>query len=188
MGIFTEDYSNETIVLGAGCFWCTEAVFKMLKGIISVDPGYAGGNTENPAYEDVATGKTGYAEVVKIVYNPEIISFNNLLRVFFATHDSTTINKQGTDVGEQYRSIILYTTKKQEKEAKKFITRLNRSIFSKRETVTHVGLLGIFYEAEQHLRDYYESHHEAPHCQAVINHKLGKLKAKFAKLIKKELK
>ena len=101
---------KEIIIFGGGCFWCAEAVFKMLKGIISVEPGYAGGNTKNPTYEEVSSGKTGHAEAIKIEYNPQIISLEALLTVFFATHDPTTLNRQGNDIGEQYRSIILYST------------------------------------------------------------------------------
>lgn len=187
MGIFTEDYNMETIVLGGGCFWCTEAVFKMLKGIILVEPGYAGGHSENPSYEEVCTGKTGHAEVVRIEYNPKIISFEDLLTVFFATHDPTAVNRQGNDVGEQYRSIILYTTKEQKIRAKRFIEGLNMSNTIGKRIVTHVGPLGIFYEAaEDHHKDYYKNHPKEAYCQIVINPKLEKVKEKFAKLLKNQ--
>ena len=128
--ILEDTFNRETIVLGGGCFWCTEAVFKMLKGIISVEPGYAGGSAENPVYEEVCAGKTGHAEVVKIEFDPRIISFKNILTVFFAVHDPATINRQENDVGEQYRSIILYTTEAQKKTSKKFIEKLNNYDFS----------------------------------------------------------
>lgn len=184
MGIFTEDYSLETIVLGGGCFWSTEAIFKMLKGVISVEPGYSGGNTENPDYEEVVTGKTGHVEVVRITYDPKKISFETLLTVFFATHDPTTINRQGADVGEQYRSIILCATKKQEKIAKNFIDKLNMLSAKGKRIVTHVGLLGVFYPAEDQHKDYYKNHHAENYCQVVIDPKLDKVKKEFAKLIK----
>ncbi len=184
MGIFTEDYSHETIVFGGGCFWCTEAVFKMLKGVISVEPGYAGGRTESPDYEEVRSGTTGHAEVVKVVYDPHKISLEDLLTVFFASHDSTTVNKQGNDVGEQYRSVILCTTKEQEAKAKKIIEQINFSTTHGKPIVTHVAPLGIFYQAEPEHRDYYEKHPEEAYCRVVINPKLEKVKKNFAKLLK----
>ena len=119
------DNVTETAVFGGGCFWCTEAVFKMLKGVTSVDPGYAGGTTDNPNYDIVARGMTDHAEVINIEYNPDQISFKDLLTVFFATHDPTTPNRQGADVGRQYRSLILYTKESQKIDAESFITELN---------------------------------------------------------------
>ncbi|MCX6724005.1 MAG: peptide-methionine (S)-S-oxide reductase MsrA [Candidatus Staskawiczbacteria bacterium] len=183
MGIFTEDYSMEIIVLGGGCFWCTEAIFKMLKGIISVEPGYAGGNKENPTYEEVLAGNTGHAEVVRVTYDPKIISFNQILTVFFATHDPTTLNKQGNDVGEQYRSIILCATKKQRVDARKFIEELNNSSRLGRRIVTHVSLLDIFYPAEEEHKDYLKKHPDQAYCRVTINPKLGKVKQKFKELL-----
>ncbi|MDP3883236.1 MAG: peptide-methionine (S)-S-oxide reductase MsrA [Candidatus Staskawiczbacteria bacterium] len=182
--ILTDDFKYETIVLGAGCFWCAEAVFKMLKGIISVDTGYAGGHKENPIYEDVSAGTTGHAEVVQIKYNPRIISLDDIFTVFFATHNPTTLNKQGADEGEQYRSIILYTDEDQKEKAKNFIRKLNLSSKRGKPVVTEVRQLDAFYEAEIHHKDYYKKHPEQKYCQVVINPKLNKVKKKFAKLLK----
>ena len=174
---------NNTIVLGGGCFWCTEATFKMLKGIISVIPGYAGGTVKNPTYEDVCSGKTGHAEVIKIEYNPEIISIKTIFTVFFATHDPTTINKQGADVGEQYRSIILYTTENQKISAENFINELNQSNEKGVPIVTEIKPLDEFYEAENYHKNYYENHKNQSYCQVVINPKLEMVKEKFAELL-----
>jgi len=183
--IFMENPERETVVFGGGCFWCTEAVFKMLKGISSVESGYAGGDVENPIYEEVATGKTGHAEVVKIEYDSNIVSFNELLTVFFATHDPTTINRQGKDIGPQYRSIILYTSPDQKLQAKKFIKELNQSSKMGGEITTEVQPLGQFFKAEKSHQDYYKNHPEAAYCQVVINPKLEKVKEKFANLLNK---
>ena len=175
--------NKETIVFGGGCFWCTEAVFKMLKGIISVDPGYAGGTKQNPTYEEVHYGKTGHAEVVKIEYNPSIISFENLLTVFFGSHDPTTLNRQGNDVGEQYRSIILYTTEEQKKGTEKFIKELNESNEKGRPITTEVKLLDKFYTSEQYHKDFYANHKGDSYCEVIINPKLEKVKEKYANLL-----
>lgn len=175
---------NEVAILGGGCFWCTEAVFKMLKGVLSVTPGYAGGSTDDPTYMRVSKGDTGHAEAIKIEYDPDLISFETLLTVFFATHDPTTLNRQGNDVGTEYRSIILYTSPEQKRVAEKFITELNASIAEGKPIVTEVKPLGKFYEAEQYHRDYYAKNQDQPYCQIVINPKLEKVKAKFAKLLR----
>lgn len=180
--VIDKNKSINTAVFGGGCFWCTEAVFAELKGIISVMPGYAGGTKPNPTYEEVSSGKTGHAEVTKIIYNPEQITYNDLLTVFFATHDPTTLNRQGNDVGTQYRSIILYTTDEQKSEAEKFIEKLNES---GQKVVTEVKPLEQFYEAENYHRHYYEKNSSAPYCQLVISPKLDKLKEKFNELLKK---
>lgn len=177
---------KEIIVFGGGCFWCTEAIFKRLRGIISVDPGYAGGNTENPTYGEVSKGDTGHAEVIKIEYNPDTISLNNLLTVFFATHDPTTKNRQGNDIGEQYRSIILYTTEEQREESERFIENINKSNKSGDPVVTEVKRLDNFYHAENYHKDYYENNQNQAYCQVVINPKLDKVKKNFANLLKNE--
>jgi len=177
--------SKEIAVFGGGCFWCTEAVFGELKGVISVTPGYAGGNAptgaQKPTYEEVCSGKTGHAEVTKIEYDPEKISYADLLTVFFATHDPTTPNRQGNDVGTQYRSIILYTTDKQKSKAEKFIEKLNES---GEKVVTEIKPLEKFYEAENYHKKYYENNSSASYCQVVISPKLEKLKEKFNELLK----
>ena len=182
--ITEEIFNNETIVFGGGCFWCTEAVFKMLKGVTSVEAGYAGGEMENPVYEEVSSGKTGHAEVVKIEFNPRKISLDSLLTVFFGSHDPTSLNRQGNDVGPQYRSIILYTTEEQKKKAKKFIEKLNKSSKKGNPIVTEVKALGVFYEAEEYHKNYYRNHPEQSYCQIVINPKLKKVQEKFANLLK----
>jgi len=176
---------KEVVVFGGGCFWCTEAVFKMLKGVVSVEPGYAGGNKENPIYQEVVSGKTGHAEVVRIEYRTAEISFNDLLKVFFATHNPTTPNRQGNDVGDQYRSIILYTTDQQRKKAKEFIKTLNSSSKLGRPVVTQVGRLETFFPAEKEHKNYCRNHSGAAYCEVVINPKLKKVKEKFAKLLNK---
>lgn len=179
----------ETAIFGGGCFWCTEAVFKMLKGVISVSPGYAGGPRTNsgqkPTYEEVCSGKTGYAEVIKIKYDPIQISYADLLTVFFATHDPTTLNRQGNDMGEQYRSIILYTNEEQKTQVEEFIGGLNASHAGGGPIVTEIQLLDTFYEAEEYHRDYYAKNRSAPYCQVVINPKLKKVQEKFAELLKR---
>ena len=175
----------EVAIFGGGCFWCTEAVFKMLKGVYSVVPGYTGGTTMNPTYESVSTGVTGYVESVQIEFNPEEISYRDLLTVFFASHDPTTINRQGDDVGAQYRSAIFYTTPEQKETAHAFIKELNASNKMGKTIVTEVSpLLGIFYLAENYHKDYYANNKSAPYCQLVINPKLEKVQRQFAKLLK----
>jgi|SRR3989344_120190 len=171
---------DQTIVFGGGCFWCTEAVFRELKGVISVMPGYSGGETQNPTYESVCTGKTGHAEVSQIIYDPSRIALDDLLTVFFATHDPTTLNKQGNDVGTQYRSVIFYTTSDQKEEAEKFILKLNEE---GEKVVTEVKQLDKFYPAEEYHRQYFKKNPDQAYCQIVISPKLEKLKTKFYQLI-----
>lgn len=176
--------NTQTVVFGGGCFWCTEAIFKELRGVQSVVSGYAGGTVENPTYEAVCGGKTGHAEVIKIDFDSSVISFRDLLEVFFLTHDPTTINRQGNDVGEQYRSIILYTTSEQKQQAEKAINELVVSGEFKDAIVTQVQPLEKFYEAEDYHRDYYAQNQSKPYCQLIINPKLTKLRKQFAPLLK----
>lgn len=175
-----EELKLETIVLGGGCFWCTEAVFLMFPGIFSVTPGYAGGSAENPTYGAVSLGGTGHAEVVKIEYDPKEISFRELLEIFFAVHDPTTKDRQGGDVGSQYRSVILYTGGKQEKEAKECIRKAQKGF--KSPIVTELKKLGKFYPAEDYHRHYYEKNRDAPYCMFVISPKVDKIRKKFGLL------
>ena len=175
---------REKAVFGGGCFWCTEAVFKMLKGVEKVLPGYAGGTVPNPTYTQVSSGKTGHAEVIYIEYDSDKISYRDLLTIFFASHDPTTVNRQGNDVGTQYRSVIFYTTEAQKTEAEKFISEINVSNSKGALMVTEVELLSKFYEAENYHKDYYENNKTAPYCQIVINPKLEKVQKDFAKLLK----
>lgn len=177
----------EIAVFGGGCFWCTEAVFGELKGVKSVMPGYAGGTSPNPTYESVCGGKTGHAEVIKIEYDPSQISYKDLLTVFFATHDPTAMNRQGADVGTQYRSVILYTTEEQKREAEEFILDLNQPAPDQKAgkpVVTEMKPLDKFFPAENYHREYYQKNQDAPYCQVVINPKLKKLYKRFAKLLK----
>lgn len=176
--------NNETAIFGGGCFWCTEAVFKMMKGVSSVLPGYAGGKTENPTYMQVSNGDTGHAEVIKIEYDPALVSYKTLMTVFFASHDPTTLNRQGADVGTQYRSIILTTTLGQEAEAKDFIAELNASSDKGAPVVTEVVPLLKFYEAEEYHKDYYAKNKETNrYCELVINPKLEKVQKAFGELL-----
>lgn len=174
----------ETAVFGGGCFWCVEAVFAMLDGVISVTPGYTGGTTPHPSYETVSTGKTGHAEAVKITYDPSRVTFNDLLTVFFATHDPTTPNRQGADIGPQYRSIIFYTTNAQKKAAEQFIQQLNSQQSQDTPIITEAAPFKQFWEAEDYHRDYYAKNTRQPYCQLVINPKLEKVKKQFTKLLK----
>lgn len=176
--------NKETIVFGGGCFWCTEAVFKMFKGVISVMPGYAGGTTPNPTYESVSGGQTGHAEVIQVEYDPAQVSFNDLLTVFFATHDMTTPDRQGADIGPQYRSIILYTTEEQKKASEDKIKEINASHPDGDPVVTEVKPLEKFYPAEEYHRDFYSKNPDQMYCRIVINPKLEKVQKDFAKLLK----
>ncbi len=175
---------NGIAVFGGGCFWCTEAVFKMLRGVVSVLPGYAGGKVNNPSYDAVSSGTTGHAEVIRIEYEPEKISYKNLLTVFFGSHDPTTVNRQGNDVGTQYRSIILYTTEAQQKEAREFIAALNASSKEGRPIVTEVAPLGAFYDAEEYHKDFYARNKNNQYCELIINPKLEKVQKEFADILK----
>lgn len=175
---------KEIAVFGGGCFWCTEAVFKMLRGVLSVVPGYAGGTTEQPTYETVSGGRTGHAEVIKITYDSPQITYNDLLTVFFASHDATTVNRQGNDVGGQYRSVIFYTTQAQKKAAQDFIKEINASHKEGKLIVTELKPLEAFYKAEEYHKDYYATHPGNPYCELVINPKLEKVQKQFAALLK----
>ena len=178
--------NQETAILGAGCFWCVEAIFQKLKGVISVEPGYAGGSVANPSYEAVCTGKTGHAEVAKIIFNPKIISYEQLLKVFWEIHDPTTVNRQGNDVGEQYRSVIFYTTSEQKKIAEKVKSKLNKSGYYEKPIVTQIEPLIHFYEAEDYHKNYYENNKDKPYCRFVISPKVKKFEKLFSdKIIKK---
>lgn len=174
---------NETAVFGGGCFWCTEAVFKMLKGVESVLPGYSGGKTKYPTYAEVSMGDSGHAECVKIEFNPKEVLYENLLTVFFGSHDPTTLNRQGADVGEQYRSVIFYTNESQKKIAEDFIKNINNSSKQGKPIITEVVPLTAFYEAENYHKDYYERNKEQPYCELVINPKLEKVTKEYANLL-----
>ncbi len=175
---------TEVAVFGGGCFWCTEAVFDELRGVVSVMPGYAGGSVKNPTYEQVCSGRTGHAEVIRIEFDPSRITYTDLLTVFFATHDPTTLNRQGNDVGTQYRSIILYRSEEQKREAESFIKELNDSSAHGKPVVTEVKPHDEFYEAEEYHRKYYENNSYRPYCQVIISPKLHKVHKQFTELLK----
>lgn len=177
--------AKEIAVFGSGCFWCTEAVFQELRGILSVAPGYAGGESPGkPTYEDVCTGQTGHAEVLKIEFDPAEIAYSDLLTVFFATHDPTTLNRQGNDVGTQYRSVIFYTTVEQKKEAEDFIQKLAATDPGGKPIVTEVKPLPVFYEAEDYHRNYFKNNPQAAYCQVIIEPKVQKLEKQFSALLR----
>ncbi|OQA03351.1 MAG: Peptide methionine sulfoxide reductase MsrA [bacterium ADurb.Bin400] len=175
---------HEVAVFGGGCFWCVEAIFQNLRGVTSVTPGYAGGFTENPTYAQVSTGETGHAEVARIEFDPGAIFYEDLLEVFFELHNPTTKNRQGADIGSQYRSIVLYTNEDQREKAEKYIHKLERDKIYASPIVTEIKKLDNFYSAENYHQNYYEAHKDAPYCQFIISPKLKKLRQKFAKLVK----
>ncbi len=172
----------ETAVFGAGCSWCVEAVFQNLKGVSSVLPGYAGGHVANPTYEQVSNGNTGHAEVAKIEFDPQVIKFTDLLNVLFATHDPTTMNRQGNDVGDQYRSVIFYLSEEQKSQAEGFIKNAQKEFTS--PIVTQAQPLDKFYPAENYHQNYYINNPGNPYCQLVIDPKLTKFRKKFNHLLK----
>ena len=177
---------NETAVFGGGCFWCLEAVYTMLKGVIRVESGYAGGFSDNPSYAEVCSGTTGHAEVTRIEFDPAVISYELLLDIFFAIHDPTTPNQQGNDVGTQYRSIILYTSEAQEKAARRKISDLTGLKTYPAPIVTEVWPLGKFFAAEDYHQQYFASNEHQPYCKYVISPKVEKFQDKFAAYIKSD--
>ncbi|NDI98787.1 peptide-methionine (S)-S-oxide reductase MsrA [Flavobacterium sp. LaA7.5] len=179
-----DNSKTETAIFAGGCFWCTEAFFTDLKGVEKVVSGYIGGKTENPTYKEVCSGYTGHAEAIKITFNPDEVAYEDLLEIFFATHDPTTLNRQGADVGTQYRSEIFYTTEAQKTTAENFIKLLTgQNIFDKK-IVTKVSKASNFYPAEDYHQDYYAQNENQPYCQAVITPKLEKLKKNYKSKIK----
>jgi peptide-methionine (S)-S-oxide reductase len=174
----------KTAVFGGGCFWCTEAIFQMLKGVSKVESGYAGGKTGRPSYEQVSSGNTGHAEVIRVTYDPAVISYEDLLTVFFGSHDPTTSNRQGADVGEQYRSIILYQTEEEKAAAEKLVKEVDESLQDGTHVVTQVVPLQEFFPAESYHQNYFKSNTSAPYCQIVIEPKIEKVKKRFAELVK----
>jgi peptide-methionine (S)-S-oxide reductase len=166
----------QRVVLAGGCFWCTEAVFQRMEGVISVASGYTGGTIKNPAYREVCTGRTGHAEGVEILFDPAIINFQTILEVFFATHDPTTLNRQGNDVGSQYRSGIFYTSEEQKYTASQFIKLLEEKNVFDNNIVTEITPLDVFYKAEVSHQEYYNQNSQQPYCQFIIAPKLEKIK------------
>lgn len=170
---------NESIVLGGGCFWCLDALYRRVKGVTSVTSGYAGGNTQKPTYEQVCTGFTAHAEVIQIAFDPTRVSLKTLLEIFWVMHDPTTKNQQGNDVGTQYRSVIYYTTAQQKKIIDESIDKTAKKLWSKPLT-TEVKPLDTFWPAEEYHQDYFNKHPEQGYCQIIINPKLTKFKQRFS--------
>ncbi len=179
---------TEKITLAGGCFWCLEAAFETLEGVIDVESGYAGGFTENPTYKEVCSGTTGYAEVVQITYNPQIIGFTDILEVFFTIHDPTTLNRQGMDIGTQYRSEIFYHTEDQMKTALEVINNLNNMKIFRDNIVTRVSAVSNYYRAEEYHQDYFENNPNNGYCQFTIVPKLSKMKKYFESRLKPDFK
>lgn len=171
------------VTLANGCFWCTEAVFQRVRGISKVKSGFSGGKIKNPPYREVVEGRTGHAEALQFFYNPEQVSYEEILYIFFATHDPTTLNRQGNDVGTQYRSAIFYENEQQKEIAQKVTENLNEEIFDGK-IVTEITAYTNFYEAEFQHQNFYNNHTQQPYCQIIINPKLKKLRDSFAHLLK----
>lgn len=176
---------KEIATLGGGCFWCLEAIFTELRGVEKVESGYSGGSVPNPSYEQVCTGKTGHAEVIQITFDPEIISLRELLEVFFTIHDPTTPNRQGSDVGTQYRSAIFYHAPEQEKIAREVIEELEKTKVWDAPIVTEITPFKAFYPAEEYHREYFERNPEQPYCRIVIAPKVAKFRKQFLAKLRK---
>lgn len=176
----------QRVAFAGGCFWCVEAVFKRLRGVVSVESGYAGGFTENPSYYDVVEGNTGHVESVELVFDEEFISFDVLLSVFFAFHDPSTLDRQGNDVGTQYNSVIFYTSEEQKTEAEKFIQKLEEDKVFINKILTKIKPLEKFFPAEDYHQNYYDTNSNQIYCQLTIDPKIAKLREKFSHLLKEE--
>ncbi len=170
---------KDLATFGGGCFWCTEAVFDLVRGVLSIIPGYAGGETVNPTYEQVSTGTTGHAEVVQITFNPTAISYRELLEIFFATHDPTTLNRQGPDVGTQYRSVVFYHNQTQKQALEQYIRELTDTNQFKNPIVTQVKPFKVFYLAEEYHREYFKKHPTQGYCRVNISPKIAKVRKYF---------
>lgn len=183
----TKSTSNlENITLGGGCYWCVEAVYENLEGVKSVVSGFSGGKTANPTYEDVCTGTTGHAEVVQITYDKNITNINEIFKVFFTVHDPTTLNRQGADIGTQYRSVIFYKNEEQKKAAQHIINELNKAKVYDSPIVTKIEPLTKFYKAENYHQNYYENNTNQPYCKMVIQPKIEKFEKIFKSKLKKK--
>ena len=175
----TENNTSEKIeqaTFGAGCFWCVEAIFERLDGVIDVQAGYTGGSIKNPTYDDICTGNTGHAEVIQINYNPFVIKYETLLNIFWKSHDPTTLNQQGADIGTQYRSVIFHHNEEQRKISQKSMQKVEKSGTYINSIITEMTPIGIFYPAEDYHQNYYRVNPNAPYCQLVIKPKLEKFK------------
>jgi len=174
----------ELATLGGGCFWCTEAVFSELKGVVKVEPGYSGGTAANPTYQEVCTGRTGYAESIQITYDPKVITYKDLLQIFFTTHDPTTLNRQGADVGTQYRSVIFYHNTEQKQIAEDVIKEIQSKGVWDKPIVTQLKPFDVFYEAEDYHREYFKRNPTQGYCQIVIAPKVAKLRKQYRERLK----
>jgi peptide-methionine (S)-S-oxide reductase len=174
----------EIATLGGGCFWCLEAVYDQMKGVQSVESGYMGGQTANPTYDDVCSGETGHAEVVRIAFDPKVASYTDLLNVFFVIHDPTTLNRQGNDEGTQYRSVIFYHSPEQKRVAEQVIAELSRRKLYDDPIVTEVAPAGAFYPAEDYHQEYFERNPRQPYCQFVVAPKVAKFRKSFLDRLK----
>lgn len=182
--IKSESSGLDTATFGAGCFWCVEAIFQRVKGVISVESGYMGGTVKNPSYREVCTGRTGHAEVCRITFDPSIVSYDDLLEIFWQTHDPTTLNRQGADVGTQYRSVVFYHSEFQKQRAEYFKTKLNEEKVFDSPIVTEISPATEFYKAEDYHQNYYNSNLNQAYCTFVIAPKLDKFKKAFADKLK----
>jgi len=176
--------TTEVATLAGGCFWCLEAVFENLRGVSKVESGYMGGSTASPTYRDVCSGTTGHAEVVRVTFDPAVVSYPDVLDVFFATHDPTTLNRQGNDVATQYRSAIFYHTPEQKRAAEAKVAELTAAQLFDRPIVTEIAAAGPFYKAEDYHQGYFQSHPEQPYCQYVVSPKVAKFRKHFAARLK----
>lgn len=176
--------ATQTAVLGGGCFWCVEAVYDQLKGVRSAESGYAGGKSANPTYDDVCGGRTGHAEVVRIEFDPDELSFEDLLRVFFTIHDPTTKDRQGNDVGTQYRSVIFAQSAEQRKVAESVIAELNQAKLWRDPIVTEIADAAPYYAAEQYHQEYFARNGRQPYCQAIVAPKVAKFRKQFLDRLK----
>ena len=177
--LHSENKNFEVATLAGGCFWCTEAAFSIIKGVERIEPGYTGGTVLDPSYEEVSTGTTGHAEAAQIFFDPENITYKDILEIFFTMHDPTTLNRQSADIGTQYRSAIFYSNPEQKATAEKLIEELTKEEIWNKPIVTKVEPLKVFYNAETYHKDYYKKHPKEPYCQAVIAPKIAKLQAHF---------
>lgn len=176
--------ASQTVIFGGGCFWCVEAVFQRLRGVVSVTSGYAGGSTERPTFEQVASRRSGHAEVIRVVFNPDQINYSVLLDVFFSFHDPTSLNRQGNDVGPEYRSVILTTSADQQAATLAYVAKLTEDKVFDRPIVTEVEPLTTFYPAETEHQDFYNRNRWNPYCQFVISPKIAKLRKNFTHLLR----
>lgn len=180
-----DNIQYDTATFGSGCFWCGEAIFDRVEGVISATPGYSGGVIPNPDYEMVSSGQSGYAEVFQVIYQPDVISYDELLEIFWKTHDPTTLNRQGADVGTQYRSVIFYHNEKQKKQAEYYKKKLEESKIWKNPIVTEISPFTKFYTAESYHIDYYENNPSNSYCNFVITPKIEKFEKVFSDKIKR---